>query len=279
MLTVDEQAEKRAQQLEEECTELRKGVMAAGAKITELIVGATAAKSHLALSKDPGGELIVIDSENRRQLEQLASGSSSKPFFDASVQLRNLASAECAATPVTLGDLVGTIQETSARLEAQLVDGMLGQQPGAAQGYTLLLRPDVTSCIAAAYDRLPLGNGARRVALWEILEGGCAVLTHRFAEAVAVLLASQRANRVLAQNSRPQAPLNATQARVVFQRLEAALEAYVRAIPRLPPPAYTKEAGKPDRPDPAADRAALVALGRAVRLPPVRPSCLGAWGA
>ena len=79
---------------------------------------------------------------------------------------------------------------------------------------------------------LTLSGGARRLTLWELVEGGCSVLVQRFAELCGYLLVQARTSTGVSAMyvSHQNIYTNASQARVSLARLTAAACAYTARV-------------------------------------------------
>ena len=213
-------------------------------KIVETVVGSMLKSSGLTLDYDKD-HLTVINGEAKKKLDELASGTSGRPFFEANVALRNLSKDGERATP-TLSQVLKSLAAAGTQMQATL-EGTL-QEPGTGaaslaelshptNSYFVALRPDSTAAIREAQERLNvelvLQGGARRMALWELVEGGCAVLTNRFADFCGFLLVQKRSSTGVSAMYVSQLSIrtNASQARVSLARLVAAACAYAARVP------------------------------------------------
>ena len=165
--------------------------------------------------------------------------------------LRNLADASASASEIGLRELLNTINGVSTELKNSVL-GTLVDQSGVASSIACLsqpqhsavlhLRSDVLAAIGTAYDRAinHCGDLRRQVTLWELVEGGNAGLSLRFAEVVAHLLQATRVSSGSAsvgtgtQLQKTAIVTNAMQARVSFDRLRHAVAAHLDAVPRGP---------------------------------------------
>ena len=89
----DEQALKTAKEISEQRTMIAKRVADTQAKIVETVVASMLKNSTLIIDKERADEtdhFVVIDNDARKQLRDLASGESGRPFFDASVTMQNM---------------------------------------------------------------------------------------------------------------------------------------------------------------------------------------------
>ena len=105
--------------------------------------------------------------------------------------------------------------------------------------FCVALRSEVTAAIKTAADRLAAelaSMGVRRVHLYELVEGGCQLLSQRFAEFVGHVLQQARSSTGISSQyvGRDAIVLNISQGRIALGRLSRAVVAYVRAVPRAP---------------------------------------------
>jgi len=157
------------------------------------------------------------------------------------VTLKNLASAEQAASEISLETLLGTVADISSTLEHALsaatsLDAETGVGGTETDSLGLRIRADAIAACLQAYDRVggdPRGF-RRRVSLFELVEAGCERLTVRFAEVVAWILASQRSVQAMQRSARPPVPVSPQHGRVLLQRLDLVLDNYLAFLPREP---------------------------------------------
>ena len=96
-----------------------------------------------------------------------------------------------------------------------------------SNSYFVAMRPDAVAAIRTAHETLnsELGalGGRRRLALWELVEGGCQVLTRRFADLCGFLLVQARTSTGVSAMyvSHQSIHTNASQARVALAKLVA----------------------------------------------------------
>ena len=221
-------------------------------KIVETVVGSMLKSSGLTLDYDQN-QLTVIDAEARKKLKDLAAGTSGQPFFEANVAMRNLTEADRA--PAKLSDVLRSLATAGAQMQATLEKGLVEPGAGAAtlaelshpsNSYFVAMRPDSTAAIREAHEKLNvelvLQGGGRRLALWELVEGGCTVLTNRFADFCGFLLVQKRSSTGVSAMyvSHLSIRTNASQARISLARLVAAAGAYTA---RVSPPRFLDDAG------------------------------------
>jgi len=122
------------------------------------------------------------------------------------------------------------------------------------------MKPDAVAAIRTAHELLntELGalGGRRRLTLWELVEGGCQVLTSRFADLCGFMLVQARTSTGVSAMyvSHQSIYTNASQARVALAKLVAAASAY---IARVSAPVF-------DAPDPQVERGRVLTAGERV---------------
>ena len=218
------------------------------AKLIETLVGGLVKESKLQLTtpKDAADQLVVVDSETAKQIRDLASGESGRPFFEANVALRNLQESS-KGQPRRLSDLIGEFGEVSKALHASLVEELkvgegvagstLSNLSKPANSYFVKLRDDTSAAIRAAYDRFlveyELKVGGRRVKLWELIEGADNLLSTRFAELCGHVLVQNRLSTGVSAMyvGRNQTAVNAAQAHVSLARLINQAASYASRVP------------------------------------------------
>ena len=257
---------KATKALQDQRLEIAKRVSDTQSKIVETVVASMLKNSKMTMDyKDEN--LAVIDGEARKDLKDLASGASGRPFFEANVALKNLT--EKTVEAPALKDVLAGLASVGLQMQITLEQSLA--EPGAASAslvelshpsnsYFVSMRPDAVAAIRSAHEMLntELGvvGGHRRLALWELVEGGCQVLTHRFAELCGFLLVQTRTSTGVSAMyvSHQNIYTNASQARVALAKLVAAASAY---IARVSSPAF-------DAPDPQAERGRVLAAGERV---------------
>lgn len=257
---------KATKALQDQRLEIAKRVSDTQSKIVETVVASMLKNSKMTMDyKDEN--LAVIDGEAKKDLKDLASGASGRPFFEANVALKNLT--EKTVEAPALKDVLAGLASVGLQMQITLEQSLA--EPGAASAslvelshpsnsYFVSMRPDAVAAIRSAHEMLnsELGvfGGRRRLALWELVEGGCQVLTHRFAELCGFLLVQTRTSTGVSAMyvSHQNIYTNASQARVALAKLVAAASAY---IARVSPPAF-------DAPDPQAERGRVLTAGERV---------------
>ena len=246
IITMADEATLRATKaIQDQRVSIAKRVSDMQSKIVETVVGSMAKESKLTLDKNGSNQLVVVDGEARKQLNDLASGESGRPFFEANVAVRNLQSSDASAPKPTLSQLLASLSQVGAQMQRSLEQTLA--PPGAASAslaelshpancYFVTLRPDAVAAIRIAHERmnveLGLRGAGRRLSLWETIEGGCTMLTTRFAEFTGhVLVQARSTTGVSAMYVSPQAMhTNAMQARVALERLVHAGGAYTYSV-------------------------------------------------
>lgn len=156
------------------------------------------------------------------------------------MSLRNLTSAAAVAPPLHLAELMRSVADATEPARAALLTSMATGTGGLTtrqlaqpeHSRLVRLRDDVATAIVTAHQKL---EGT--VGLWELCEGGCAGLSDRFAELVALI---QRGTAALALTPEPikagrehRAAL-VQQARVALQRVETGVRGLRAVLPRPP---------------------------------------------
>jgi len=264
--TASETTLKTTKAIQDQRLEIAKRVSDTQSKIVETVVASMLKNSKMTMDyKDEN--LAVIDGEAKQDLKDLASGASGRPFFEANVALKNLT--EKTGEAPALKDVLAGLASVGLQMQTTLEQSLA--EPGAASAslvelshpsnsYFVSMRPDAVAAIRSAHETLnsELGvvGGRRRLALWELVEGGCQVLTNRFAELCGFLLVQTRTSTGVSAMyvSHQSIYTNACQARVALAKLVAAASAY---IARVSPPVF-------DAPDPQAERGRALVAGERV---------------
>ena len=246
IITMADEATLRATKaIQDQRVTIAKRVSDMQSKIVETVVGSMAKESKLTLDKNGTNQLVVVDGETRKQLNDLASGESGRPFFEANVAVRNLQSSDASAPKPTLSQLLASLSQVGGQMQRSLeqtlappgtASASLAELSHPANCYFVTLRPDAVAAIRIAHERmnveLGLRGAGRRLSLWETIEGGCTMLTTRFAEFTGhVLVQARSTTGVSAMYVSPQAMhTNAIQARVALERLVHAGGAYTYGV-------------------------------------------------
>ena len=127
-----------------------------------------------------------------------------------------------------------TLEQTLA--EPGAASASLVELSHPSNSYFVSLRTDAVAAIRTAHEMLntELGalGGRRRITLWELVEGGCQVLTNRFATLCGFMLVQARTSTGVSAMyvSHYMIYTNATQARNALAKLLTAASAYLRAV-------------------------------------------------
>ena len=216
-------------------------------KIVESLISSMMKDSGLRLdtaAEDAGESLVVVNAETAKQIHDLASGESGRPFFEANVALRALADKNKGGKH-TLGAVVaqlnGVMQNLHTALEAQLISpqtagASLAELSLPRNSYFVKLRDDTTAALRSAYDKFTVEasiHGMGRICLWELIEGADHTLCTRFAEFVGHILIQNRTSTGVSAlyASRQQLVVNASQAGNALQRLLNHAGHYRRSYP------------------------------------------------
>ena len=245
IITMADEATLRATKaIQDQRVAIAKRVSDMQAKIVETVVGSMAKDSKLTLDKN-GNQLVVIDSEARKQMKDLANGESGRPFFEANVAVRNLQSNDASAPKPTLAQLLSSLSQVGGQMQRSLeqtltstgtASASLTELSHPANCYFVTMRADAIAAIRIAHERmnteLGLRGAGRRLSLWEVIEGGSTMLTTRFAEFTGhVLVQARSTTGVSAMYVGVQAMnTNAMQARVALERLVHVGGAYTYAV-------------------------------------------------
>jgi len=234
---------KASKAIQEQRTEIAKRVSDMQSKIVETVVSSMLKNSSMTMDyKDDG--LAVVDAEARKNLKELASGTSARPFFEANVALKNLT--DSTAAPPTLKEVLAGLASVGVQMQGTLEQTL--SDPGAASAslvelshpsncYFVSMKPDAVAAIRSAHEMLNSELGAhhvrRRLTLWELVEGGCPMLTRRFAELCGFLLVQARTSTGVSAMyvSHQSMYTNASQARVALAKLLAAASLYAERVP------------------------------------------------
>ena len=254
----DEATLKAAKAIQEQRLEISKRVSDMQSKIVETVVASMLKNSQMTMEyiqKDKS--LAVIDAEARKNLKDLSTGASGRPFFEANVALKNLAEKDKATPPLkdVLSGLANVGMQMQATLEQTLADpsaasASLVELSHPSNSYFVSMRADAIAAIRTAQEKLNCELGIvgvrRRLMLWELIEGGCAALVDRFAELCGYLLVQSRtATGVSAMYvSHQSIYTNASQARVALAKLVAAALTY---LDRVPAPSFERQDTKEAR--------------------------------
>lgn len=235
LVTADEASASAARDLQAQRKATAERVAAFQTKIVESLVSSMMKDSGLRLdtnAQDAQDKLVVINAETAKQINDLASGESGRPFFEANVALRALTDKGTGGKH-RLGEVVAQLNEVVRELHTALDAELLSPQTAGASlaelslprnSYFVKLREDTTAAIRSAYDKFSVEcaiKGVGRIRLWELVEGVDHTLCTRFAEFVGLVLVQNRTSTGVSAlyTSRQQLVINASQAGNSLQRL------------------------------------------------------------
>ena len=244
--TADEESTRAAKQVEAQRKQIAERVSQFQSSVVQTLISGLLKDSSLQLSTGTGAAntMVVVDGDTAKQIRDLATGESGRPFFEANVALRNLT--ESAKTqPRKLSDVVGMFGAVAETLKLSLERDLLPASGVAGatlaelsmprNSYFVRLRDDTSAAIRAAFDHFVTErglSGLRHVYLWELIEGGDHMLTSRFAEFVGHVLIQNRTSTGISAiyTSRQQVAVNAAQARVALARLLNQAQHYASSV-------------------------------------------------
>ena len=233
IVMADEAMMRATRAIQEERMAIAKRVSDMQAKMIETVVGSMAKESKLSFQND-GNQFVILDAEAKKRLKDLQSGQLGVPFFEANVAVRNLQNDDAEAPRTTLSQFLSGLSQVGNQLQESLETTLTRSGPASASladlshpanCYFVSLRPDAVAAIRIAHERmnveLGLRGAGRRLSLYEVVEGGCSMLTTRFAEfAGHVLVQARSTTGISAMYVAPQAlHTNSIQARVALERL------------------------------------------------------------
>jgi hypothetical protein len=235
LVTADEASAAAARDLQAQRKATAERVAAFQTKIVESLVSSMMKDSGLRLdtnAQDAQDKLVVINAETAKQINDLASGESGRPFFEANVALRALTD-KGKGGKHKLGEVVaqlnGVVRELHTALDAELLSpqtagASLAELSLPRNSYFVKLREDTTAAIRSAYDKFSVEcavKGVGRIRLWELIEGADHTLCTRFAEFVGHVLVQNRTSTGVSARyaSSQQLVINASQAGNSLQRL------------------------------------------------------------
>lgn len=252
----DEQAVRANKALQEQRTQIAKRITDMQSKIVETVVTGLMKDSKLSIDKDgASGEMVIINSETRARLDELAKGEAGRPFFEANVAFQHLVkrTERENESKTTLAKLLTDLSETGrtmiSNLESTLNTESLGGGPSLLElshpvnSLFVHIKPDAMAAMRNGLERMNVElslRQARRMSLWEVCEGGNTTLTNRFCDLVGHVLVQARSSTgstamYISQNA---IILNAMQANVALSKAVDFAEAYSRHVPppSLPSP-------------------------------------------
>ena len=202
LVPADDDTLRASQQLESQRREVAQRVTQFHAKLVEIVMNSLLKESKLKLSSNDK-KLVVLDAEFERQINELTSGQSGRPFFEANVALKSMRehggdrTQTLEETVDSISDVVNKLQE---KLETQLVKpevagASLSQLAAPRNSFFVRLTDDTVAAIRTAFDRFSTEHklrGGRHIFLWELVEGHDHVLSTRFAEFAGHILVLMR---------------------------------------------------------------------------------------
>ena len=227
-------------------------------KVVEVMISGAVKESglKLKLGSNQDEQLLVIDGKTEKELADLASGQSGRPFFEANVALRSLCE-ESKSSKKSLPDLMGEVAKITAHLSDSLMASVVQPETGGVSiaelatprnSYFVRLRDDTTASIRTAYDRMCSEmridfSYARMPSMWELIEGADPTLTLRFSEFVGHMLVSARTSTGVSAlyASSSQIGVNAMQSQMSIRRLCVYAASYTG---RTPAPNFGDEKGR-----------------------------------
>lgn len=221
-------------------------------QLVESVVSSTLKDSKLQLdlrrSKGHEDELVVVSSEVKESIRQIASGEAGHGFFEASVELDDLM--RRSSEPIRISDIVRRLSHVSREFHNQLVDADAGSIKSTASytrlaeprnSFMLHLKPDTTSAIQKAFDYFTAelkagGAWHRHIHLWELVEGKDFTLCTRFAELVGLMLQNtrMRSGSFSAYVAPQQLVANGHNIRMQMKRLVLQASTYLSSVPERP---------------------------------------------
>ena len=242
VVTMADQASQQATKaLQAQRTEVAKRVSDTQSKIVESVVAGMLKDSKLAFHAE-AQNLVVIDTDARKDLQSLASGTSGRPFFEANVACRNLSETK---TSMPLKTLLSQLASVGTQMQRSLDTTMtapglasasLSELSHPSNSFFVSMKTDASAAVRIAHERLnselAIRGGTRRIALWELVEGGCSVLVTRFADFTGHILVQNRSSTGVSAMyiSHNAIVTNAHQARVSIARLTNAALAYTARV-------------------------------------------------
>ena len=235
LVTADEASASAARDLQAQRKATAERVAAFQTKIIESLIASMTKESGLRLdtnAQDAQDALVVINADTAKQINDLASGESGRPFFQANVALRALADNSTGGKH-RLGDVVAQLNEVVRELHVALDAELLSPQTAGTSlaelslprnSYFVKLREDTVAAIRSSFDKFSVECSIKRIApirLWELIEGADHTLCTRFAEFVGHVLVQNRTSTGTSAlyASRQQLVINASQAANSLQRL------------------------------------------------------------
>ena len=237
IMAADESAMRASQEMERQRRAIADRVTQFHARLVETLVSSLLKDSKLQVTtgddaRTSAESLVVIDAETAKQIKDLASGESGRPFFEANVALRSLTEST-RSKPKSLSDTVAAFSNVVSTLHDSLESELqrpetagasLGELATPRNSYFVRLRDDTSAAIRSSFDRFTTEfslRGGRHVYLWELVEGNDHMLSSRFAEFVGHMLVQNRVSTGVSAmyTSRTQLQLNSSQAGISLGKL------------------------------------------------------------
>ena len=241
----DDATLKTAKAIQDQRLEIAKRVTEIQSKIVETVVSSMLKNSTMTMNYSAENKNIaVIDAEAKKELSDLASGVSGRPFFEANVALKNLTHPK--GTPPSLQEVLSGLANVGSQMQTNLESTLIESNSASvslvelshpSNSYFVSMRPDALAAIRGAHEKLNCElsqfRSLRRLSLWELVEGGCEVLTHRFAELCGFILVQSRSSTGVSAMyvSHQSMYTNAQQARVSLARLTSVARVYAMRVP------------------------------------------------
>ena len=254
----DEATMRAAKEMREQRKVIAERVTAFHSKLVETLVGGVLKESKLQLATlNPNTTPVVIDGDVRKQINDLASGESGRPFFEANVALRQMVD-RSQDTGTSLADFVSSITKIVSDLQntmesnnvnSESLGATLAELSAPRNSYFILLKADVAAAIRESFDRFTVESRCRgigrKVSLWELIEGCDDTLSSRFAAFVGHVLIQNRTGTGVSALyvGRLTREVNASSAMVSLQRLCNHALAHAAATQA---PVFTSETGRQD---------------------------------
>ena len=231
----DEATMRAAKEMREQRKTTADRVTSLHSKLVETLVGGVLKESKLQLATlNPNTTPVVVDGDVRKQINDLASGESGRPFFEANVALRQMVDRSKDTTGTSLADFVSSVTKIVSDLQNQMdsssADGealgaTLAELSAPRNSYFIRLKADVAAAIRDSFDKFTVESRSRgigrNVSLWELIEGRDDTLSSRFAAFVGHVLVSNRTSTGISALyvGRLTREVNASSASVSLQRL------------------------------------------------------------
>lgn len=195
-----QESQKRIQQRRKE---IAQRTMQFQTRITEAVLNSALKDAKLTMGlKSAGDGLVILDSEERENFKQLASGATGRAFFDASVALQQ--AVDGGGKPQSIGMVLGQLQEVGTAFHQYLNKAFISGDTIArlspetladsANCFCIRMKPEAYAAIKMAHQDLyrelkhhyhPLN---RMPSVWELVEGSNGQMCTAFANLCALKL-------------------------------------------------------------------------------------------